>query len=143
MTKRPLSPHLGIYRWQITMTLSILHRITGCALVAGTVLLVAWLWSAAYAPGFYPQLHSFVMSGIGQIMILGWIVAFYFHLGNGIRHLFWDIGKGFEIHTAARSGWTVVIFTLVMTFLTLGTILGRSDNACLSEHPPAICESAK
>jgi succinate dehydrogenase / fumarate reductase cytochrome b subunit len=117
---RPLSPHLGIYRWQITMTLSILHRATGMALVAGTLLLVSWLCTAAYAPRFYPELSEFILSPVGQLLLLGWMLSFYFHFANGIRHLFWDIGKGFALPAATRSGWLVVIFAIAMTAFTWG-----------------------
>ena len=122
MTSRPLSPHLGIYRKQITTVLSITHRMTGLALVAGTLLLVTWLCSAAYAPRLYPQLRDCIASPIGQLLLLGWTVSFYFHLANGVRHLFWDIGKGFSLPAAARSGWLVVIFAIAMTAFTWGVM---------------------
>jgi len=119
-SSRPLSPHLGIYRWQISMVLSILHRITGLALFAGTALMMIWLWSAAYAPAFYVTLHSGLASTLGKLCLFGWTLAFYYHLGNGIRHLFWDIGKGFSLPVMTRSGWAVIIFTLLMTAATWG-----------------------
>jgi len=119
-SSRPLSPHLGIYRWQISMVLSILHRITGLALFAGTALMMIWLWSAAYAPAFYVTLHSYLASPLGKLCLFGWTLAFYYHLGNGIRHLFWDIGKGFSLPAMTRSGWAVIIFTLLMTAATWG-----------------------
>jgi succinate dehydrogenase / fumarate reductase, cytochrome b subunit len=90
---RPLSPHLSIYRPQISSVLSIMHRITGLALFVGTALITFWLWSAAYAPAFYSTFHAGLNSPFGQICLLGWTLAFYYHLGNGIRHLFWDMGK--------------------------------------------------
>jgi succinate dehydrogenase / fumarate reductase cytochrome b subunit len=117
---RPLSPHLGIYRWQISMSLSILHRITGMALFAGSALLVLWLWSAAYSPAFFTTLHNCLTSMPGKVCLLGWLAAFYYHLGNGIRHLFWDAGYGFSLPVMNRSGWTVVLFALLMTAATWG-----------------------
>ena len=112
---RPLSPHLSIYKWQISMTLSILHRITGVGLAVGLLLVVAWLSIAAYMPDMYGSFYELISSLFGQLLLLGFTWAFYYHLGNGVRHLFWDIGKGFTLPVMARSGWTVVIFSIVMT----------------------------
>src|SRR5271154_5369551 len=106
--KRPPSPHLSIYRPQISSVLSITHRLTGLALFAGTALLVLWLWSAAYAPAFYGTLHHALASVIGRVCLLGWLLAFYYHLSNGIRHLFWDAGMGFSLPQVDRSGWAVI-----------------------------------
>lgn len=119
---RPISPHLGIYRKQISSVLSILHRLTGLALVAGTALMVVWLWSAAYGPAFFSTFQSFMDSLLGRACLLGWTLAFYYHFGNGIRHLFWDVGMGFTLPQMHRSGWTVVLFTLLMTALTWGYV---------------------
>lgn len=116
--ERPLSPHLQIYRWQLTMTLSILHRATGIALAVGTAFLVSWLWSAAYSPKCFADLNAFFTGILGRIMLIGWSFAFYFHLCNGIRHLGWDIGRGFEIQAAYRSGYIVLIGTIVLTAVT-------------------------
>jgi succinate dehydrogenase / fumarate reductase cytochrome b subunit len=90
--KRPTSPHLSIYRKQISSVLSILHRLTGIALFAGTAVIVVWLWTIAYAPDLFSALRELLASPVGQICLLGWTAAFYYHLGNGIRHLFWDAG---------------------------------------------------
>ena len=122
MTNRPLSPHLSIYRKQISSVLSILHRFTGLALVAGAALMAAWLWSAAYAPPFFVTLHGLLESPLGKLFLLGWTVAFYYHLCNGIRHLFWDIGKGFTLPQMHFSGWLVLLVTVVMTLLTWGFV---------------------
>jgi succinate dehydrogenase / fumarate reductase cytochrome b subunit len=126
---RPLSPHLQIYRPQITSMLSILHRITGAALCVGTVLLVSWLWSAAYSPHCFAVIHTFMLSVIGKLLLFGWTFAFYYHFCNGIRHLFWDIGKGFEIETAARTGWLVIIASLGFTIVTWMIIIAQSGTA--------------
>jgi succinate dehydrogenase / fumarate reductase cytochrome b subunit len=129
-SERPLSPHLGIYRWQLTMALSILHRITGAALAVGTVVLVAWLWAAAYDEKCFANIHDFFSGWFGKILLMGWTFAFYFHFWNGIRHLFWDMGKGFTIPVAYRTGWTVIgasfIFT-VITWINLLTATGASQ----------------
>jgi succinate dehydrogenase / fumarate reductase, cytochrome b subunit len=119
-THRPTSPHLTIYRPQMSSMMSIAHRITGVALFIGTALIVTWLWSAAYAPVFYNILHNALASGLGKFCLLGWTVAFYYHLGNGIRHLFWDMGKGFTLPVFHRTGWAVLFFTLLMTAFTWG-----------------------
>jgi len=120
---RPTSPHLSIYRPQISSVLSILHRMTGLALFAGTALMVTWLWSAAYAPSFYATFYSGLASSLGKLCLFGWTCAFYYHLGNGIRHLFWDIGKGFTLPVMNRSGWAVIVFMLLMTAATWGFII--------------------
>lgn len=114
---RPLSPHLGIYRWQWTMALSILHRATGIVLAAGTVLLVYWLWSAAGGPETYARAQALIGSWFGRLCLFGWTIALFYHLFNGIRHLAWDAGKGFELRTAYVSGMAVVAATIVASVL--------------------------
>ncbi len=118
--KRPLSPHLGIYRPQISTTLSILNRITGLALYVGSALMVLWLWSAAYAPEFYTTLHGWLASVLGKLLLLGWTAAFYFHLVNGIRHLVWDTGHGLAVPSVNKSGVLAIIATLILTAFTWG-----------------------
>lgn len=112
---RPLSPHLQIYKPQITSMLSILHRITGVALAAGTLLFVWWLIAAAAGPEAYAGVEGFIGSWIGYIVMIGWSFSLFYHLCNGIRHLFWDAGRGFEIATVERSGWVVVIASVGLT----------------------------
>ncbi len=119
---RPTSPHLTIYRWQNSMVLSIAHRITGVGLYAGLVLFAYWLWTAAYHPTGYASLHECLSSFLGKLFLFGWTLAFYYHFANGIRHLFWDIGKGFALPAMAKSGWTVVFFAILMTGFTWGFI---------------------
>lgn len=113
--ERPLSPHLQIYRPQITSVLSILHRITGGALAAGTLLLVYWLVSIASGPDTYDAAQSVIGSIIGRVLLFGWSWALFYHLANGIRHLFWDMGQGFELKIVSISGWSVVILSLALT----------------------------
>lgn len=112
---RPLSPHLQIYRPQITTVLSILHRLTGIALYFGTAVWVWWLLAAATDDDAFDAARWFMGSWLGQIVLLGWTWTLFYHLGNGIRHLFWDIGKGYEMATATRTGWLVVVFAFAMT----------------------------
>ncbi|MBT5413608.1 MAG: succinate dehydrogenase, cytochrome b556 subunit [Rhodospirillaceae bacterium] len=105
---RPLSPHLQIYKPQFTSVLSILHRLTGLALAAGTLLLVYWLMAGAAGPDRYAVAQGFIGSFLGRLLLFGWSFALFYHLLNGIRHLFWDAGMGFELKTAYFSGWLVV-----------------------------------
>jgi succinate dehydrogenase / fumarate reductase cytochrome b subunit len=112
---RPLSPHLQIYRRQLTSVTSILHRFTGIGLAIGLLYLVCWLSAAASGLDAFDRLQSFNGSPIGKILLLGWTVAFFYHLLNGIRHLAWDAGWGFELPTAYKSGTAVLIGTAVLT----------------------------
>ena len=105
---RPVSPDLQIYRLQLTSVLSITHRLTGVALSAGSLLLVCWLIAAATGPPVYSALHVFLASWLGFLLLLGWTFSLFFHLCNGIRHLFWDGGYGFDLQTIYASGWAVV-----------------------------------
>jgi succinate dehydrogenase / fumarate reductase cytochrome b subunit len=112
---RPLSPHLQIYKPQITSVLSILHRFTGLALVLGTLLLVWWLAAAASGAESYATVQAVIGSWIGRLLLFGWTFALFYHLCNGIRHLFWDAGLGFELPTVQASGWAVVAGSAVLT----------------------------
>ena len=107
-SNRPLSPHLQVYRPQITSMLSILHRLTGIALAFGTLLLAYWLIAAATGPGAFETAQGLIGSFVGRLLLFGWSFALFYHLCNGIRHLGWDAGYGFEIETATLSGWIVV-----------------------------------
>lgn len=112
---RPLSPHLSVYRWPITMTMSILHRMTGVALAVGLIVLVLWLESAASGGAAYQQISTFLGSVVGRLLLVGWTFAFFFHMANGIRHLVWDAGHGFEKHQANASSWAVLAATIILT----------------------------
>ena len=112
---RPLSPDLQIYRPQLTSVLSITHRLTGIALSAGSPLLVFWLIVAAAGPQAYSGLHVFLASWLGLVLLLGWTFSLFFHLCNGIRHLFWDAGYGFELEMIYASGWGVVVISAGLT----------------------------
>jgi succinate dehydrogenase / fumarate reductase cytochrome b subunit len=114
---RPLSPHLQVYKWQITMVLSISHRATGLALSMGTLLLVWWLVALARGPEAFASAQGFVGSWLGKLLLLGWTFSLFFHLANGIRHLFWDAGYGYEIKTTTVSGWVVVAVSLALTVI--------------------------
>ena len=112
---RPLSPHLQIYRWQLTSVLSILHRATGVALSVGTILLVWWLVAAAAGPDAYDGVEEFLGSWIGLILLFGWTVALFYHLCNGIRHLVWDTGHALDLESTYLGGWIVLGATGVLT----------------------------
>ncbi len=110
---RPLSPHLTIYRPQISSVLSILHRITGCMLYFGTLLLIAFICVVAYFPEHYQVLRDFLSGVEGRLALFGWAFGFFLHLFNGIRHLFWDMGKGFDIPTVNKTGVLSVICAII------------------------------
>lgn len=114
-SERPLSPHLSIYRWPITMTLSILHRGTGLALTAGFLVLALWLMSAAAGTVEYDGFMALVATPVGRLFLIGWSFAFFYHLANGIRHLVWDAGHGFEKSQATSSAWFVLVAATVAT----------------------------
>ena len=114
-SNRPLSPHLQIYRPQMTSVLSILHRITGVALGLGGLLLVYWVVAAAAGPDRFAVAQALIGSWFGYLVLFGFSVALFFHLANGIRHLFWDAGYGFELRSAYASGIVVLAATVVLT----------------------------
>jgi len=114
---RPLSPHLSIYRWPITMTMSILHRATGVAMSVGFIVLVGWLFDAAMGAETYAAMLSYLDTMVGKLALIGWSFAFFLHLANGVRHLVWDSGRGFEKTTANASAWFVLLLAIVLTAL--------------------------
>ncbi|HSE11765.1 MAG TPA: succinate dehydrogenase, cytochrome b556 subunit [Rudaea sp.] len=128
-TARPLSPHLQVYRWQLTMVLSIVHRTTGVALAVGTILLIALLLALAAGPDAYQAMRAFCSSWLGLLLLFGWSWALCFHLCNGIRHLVWDIGWGFEIPRAYLTGWLVVGTSLLMTVLIWACVFAQGSAA--------------
>jgi succinate dehydrogenase / fumarate reductase cytochrome b subunit len=125
--ERPLSPHLQIYRPQLTTVLSILHRLTGLWLTVGTLVLVWWLIAAAAGPDAYAAMQGFLGSWFGYLLLLGWSFALFYHLANGVRHLLWDTGWGLDLPTVYRTGWAVVAASLALTLIAW--ILGLSAMA--------------
>ena len=115
---RPISPHLQIYRWQLTSVLSILHRTAGVVLSAGAILLVWWLVAAASGPETYEGVENFLGSWIGLLVLFGWTTALFYHLCNGIRHLVWDTGQALDLKSTYLGGWLVVGATAVLTVVT-------------------------
>ena len=121
-TSRPLSPHLQVYRLPFLANLSILHRATGIALSVGALYLATWVVFASASPQTYAMFQGFNGSIVGRIVLGGWLFSLFFHLCNGIRHLFWDAGYGFELKDADRSGWIAVAVAVVAT--TVAWIVG-------------------
>jgi succinate dehydrogenase / fumarate reductase, cytochrome b subunit len=119
-SNRPLSPHLQIYRPQMTTVLSILHRIAGVGLGLGALLLVYWVIAAASGPERFGQAQALIGSWFGYLVLFGFSVALFYHLANGIRHLFWDAGYGFELKSAYASGIAVLVATVVLTAIAWG-----------------------
>jgi succinate dehydrogenase / fumarate reductase cytochrome b subunit len=122
--ERPLSPHLQVYRWQITMTMSILHRVSGVILTFGAFALAWWLMAVATGGESYDRAARCLASPFGKLILFGFSLALVYHLLNGIRHLLWDAGYGFEIPEFYRTGWTVAVLTVALTaaiwFVALG-----------------------
>ncbi len=114
---RPLSPHVQIYRWQWTMALSITHRATGVFLAAGALYLVVWLAATAGGPDSFSVMQHFNISIVGRLLLLGWTFSLFFHLCNGIRHLVWDAGWGFELKTGHLTAVLVIVASVVLTAL--------------------------
>lgn len=112
---RPLSPHLQIYRLPMLALMSISHRITGVALMVGTLLLTWWVVAAAIGPGAFAAAQGFIGSWFGQLLLFGWTAALFYHLLNGIRHLVWDTGRALELDTAERAGYAVIGGTVILT----------------------------
>ncbi|HUO67400.1 MAG TPA: succinate dehydrogenase, cytochrome b556 subunit [Gammaproteobacteria bacterium] len=113
--QRPLSPHLQVYRWGITMWLSSLHRITGLLLSAGAFMLAVWLIAIAGGPQSYAAVQQVFASGAFKVLLVGWTFCFFLHLANGVRHLAWDVGAGFGQKTIRSSGWTVIVVAVLAT----------------------------
>jgi succinate dehydrogenase / fumarate reductase cytochrome b subunit len=114
---RPLSPHLQIYRWPLTMLTSILHRVTGVATATGTILLTLWLAAAAAGPDTFALAHELLASIFGRLILFGYTFALCYHMLNGIRHLAWDTGAGLGVRTARLTGILVLVGTVALTLL--------------------------
>ena len=123
---RPLSPHLQVYKPQLTSILSILHRITGVGLCFGFMILVAWLAALASGPEAYKTFVSYAQSVIGQIVLFGMTVAFFYHFCNGIRHLLWDAGLFLDLPAVYKTGRIVMGATVIMTAVVWLKVWGVS-----------------
>jgi succinate dehydrogenase / fumarate reductase cytochrome b subunit len=122
---QPLSPHLQIYRWQLTSVMSILHRFTGIALAIGAILLVSWIGAASDGPDSFAKMQWFLGSPGGLIVMFGWTVALFYHLCNGIRHLVWDTGRGLELKSVYASGYAVLVATAALTIVSWAVGISR------------------
>ena len=122
---RPLSPHLQVYRWQMTSVLSILHRGTGLFLVLGSVMIAFWVVALALSHNIFASYQAWLGSLLGKVLLAGWSFSLFFHWANGIRHLLWDAGWGYEIERVYITGWIVVLLSVVLTgLLWLLPVLG-------------------
>jgi len=130
MNQRPLSPHLGVYKFTYTMTLSILHRITGVASSVGFLVFAWWLMALASGPSSYETAMRYLSSPLGKLLLVGFTFSFVYHFCNGIRHMVWDTGRGLERAQARRSGWFVIVAALVLTALLVWI-------GCAAIAPPA------
>src|SRR5689334_15386946 len=119
MNQRPLSPHLGVYKFAYTMSLSILHRITGCAATAGLLVFVWWLMALASGPRAYASAMSCLSTPLAKLALVGFTFSFVYHFCNGIRHLVWDTGHGLERRQARASGAVVILAALVITAVVI------------------------
>jgi succinate dehydrogenase / fumarate reductase cytochrome b subunit len=128
-TQRPLSPHLQIYKWQVQMVTSILHRATGIALSVGALIFVWWLVALAAGEDAFNQFKTCMGSPIGIILLIGWTWSFFYHLCNGIRHLVQDAGAGYAIVQFVRSSWASVIVSLLLTLIVVGYALSAGGAA--------------
>lgn len=117
MNPRPVSPHLGVYRFGYTMTLSFMHRMTGIAASVGFLAFVWWLMALASGPDAYATAMRLLMSPVAKLLLVGFTFSFVYHFCNGIRHLVWDTGRGMERAQARRSGALVVVAAVLLTAL--------------------------
>ncbi|MDX1569902.1 MAG: succinate dehydrogenase, cytochrome b556 subunit [Xanthomonadales bacterium] len=124
MNQRPLSPHLQVYKPQLTSVLSITHRATGIVLAGGALLAVYWLYALASGASAYAEAQALLASWFGKLVLMGMMFALFYHLLNGIRHLFWDAGHGLELKSAYQTGWAVVILSAILTLGSWAFILG-------------------
>jgi succinate dehydrogenase / fumarate reductase cytochrome b subunit len=110
--ERPLSPHLQVWRWHITMFTSIAHRATGVALYVGALIAAAWAVSLAQGPDAYAAFKGLMGSPLGKLVMFGLTISYFYHLANGVRHLVWDVGRGFNIKSANASAVLVIAFAV-------------------------------
>ncbi len=118
--KRPLSPHLQVYKIQITSLLSILHRGTGILLFLGSIVWAMWFVALAAGPQSYGKFQALLSHPLGLLFCMGWAFSFFYHLCNGMRHLMWDLGYGYDMPTVRTTGWMVVITSCLLTIITGG-----------------------
>jgi succinate dehydrogenase / fumarate reductase cytochrome b subunit len=126
---RPLSPHLQIWRWHITMLTSILHRVAGGALYAGLLFLAGWIFALASGPAAFEAFNGFFGSILGRLILFALTLALFYHMANGVRHLVWDAGHGFAPKTANATGWATLVFAVLASVALWAAILATPDSA--------------
>lgn len=114
---RPLSPHIQIWRWTPTMAASILHRATGIALYTGTALLVGWVFALAQGPAYFEPVGAFLGSPFGVLILFGYTWSLLFHGLNGLRHLYWDMGRGLSVKSARLTAWATFVASIVLAII--------------------------
>lgn len=114
---RPLSPHLSVYRFHLSMALSILHRAAGMALTGVLVLFIVWLWAAAYSGECFDAINGLLRTPVGLVLLIGVSLVFNFKFVTGLRHLWWDTGAGFAVPSIDKSGRLVLLLTVVLTLI--------------------------
>ena len=114
---RPLSPHVQVYRWQVTSVLSILHRATGLFLVLGTLMIVFWVITLALGHNIFVSYQVWLVSLVGKFLLFFWSFSLFYHWANGIRHLLWDVGWGYDIERVYTTGWIVIMISVALTGL--------------------------
>ncbi len=124
MQDRPLSPHLQVYKPQLTSTLSIMHRATGVFLSLGAVFVVYWIYALSSGAEAFASAQALVSHLLGKLVLLAMVFSLFYHLANGLRHLLWDTGHGLELKSAYQTGWIVVLFSLVATGICAALIFG-------------------
>ena len=129
LKERPLSPHLQVYKPTLNMALSVFHRGTGTVLALSTPLLVYWLLTLAAGPEAYAELQECLSSWIFKVVLLGYVFSMSYHLCNGIRHLFWDVGRGYENEEVTRSGVIVICVAVVLTLSVFVMALATGGNS--------------
>jgi succinate dehydrogenase / fumarate reductase, cytochrome b subunit len=125
LDRRPLSPHLSIYRPLINMVMSILHRLTGSALYVGTLLLAAWLIAAAMGPRQFELINSLFAHPIGLLILFGYTWALAHHMLGGMRHLIWDTGRGLQIGQVNALSWLTIIGSVILTLAIWAAALSQ------------------
>ena len=120
---RPLSPHLSVYRPQITSVLSIFHRASGCFMALSMAMIVWWFLAGATGAAYFELVDGLMTSVIGALILIGSAAAFFYHMCNGLRHMWWDMGNGFEMDQVSASGWLVMLGAVALTVILLGLAL--------------------
>ena len=115
LAARPMSPYVSVWRWHLTMAVSILHRVTGVALYGAALILAAWAVSLAAGPDVYDRFRLILGSPLGKLALIAITLSLFFHLANGVRHLVWDFGEGFQPKTADMTAAAVVVFAVLAT----------------------------